>query len=283
MPFSGDWIKMFNMLKQLKINAARTEKRIIKFIREELGKTPFHKTVLGLSGGIDSAVIAYLTTRAVGSENLLVLILPFQSSSLENINDAKMIVKKLSLQNEIINITPMLKAYFKDFSIIEKTRLGNKMARERMSILYDIAKKEKALVIGTSNKTEFLLGYFTKYGDGGVDIEPLGSLYKSQVYQLAEYLKIPKKIIKKTPSADLWKGQTDEGELGLSYQEMDEILYFLVDRGYSKNKILKLGYSEKKIERIKNLLKNSFHKRNLCPAPKLHSFIKEAPGAVTQR
>jgi len=283
LPFSGDWIKMFNMLKQLKINAARTEKRIIKFIREELGKTPFHKTVLGLSGGIDSAVIAYLTTRAVGSENLLVLILPFQSSSLENINDAKMIVKKLSLQNEIINITPMLKAYFKDFSIIEKTRLGNKMARERMSILYDIAKKEKALVIGTSNKTEFLLGYFTKYGDGGVDIEPLGSLYKSQVYQLAEYLKIPGKIIKKTPSADLWKGQTDEGELGLSYQEMDEILYFLVDRGYSKNEILKLGYSEKKIERIKNLLKNSFHKRNLCPAPKFHSFIKEAPGAVTQR
>ena len=260
-----------SMLKELKINAARNEKRIIKFIREELGKTPFHKAVLGLSGGIDSAVIAYLTAKAIGSKNIFSLILPFQNSSLENINDAKMIVKKLSLPYKIINVTPMLKAYFKNFSKVNKIRLGNKIARERMTILYDVAKKEKALVIGTSNKTELLLGYFTKYGDGGVDLEPLASLYKSQVYQLAEYLNIPGKIIKKTPSADLWKGQTDEGELGLSYQEMDEILYFLVDRKYNKNKILKLGYSEKKIKEIESLLKSSFHKRNLCPIPNLTS------------
>ena len=274
---------MFNMLRQLKINAARTEKRIIKFIREELGKTPFHKAVLGLSGGIDSAVIARLTAKAIGSKNIFSLILPFRNSSLGNINDAKMVAKKLSLHNEIINITPMLKAYFKNFSKVDKIRLGNKIARERMSILYDVAKKEKALVIGTSNKTELLLGYFTKYGDGGVDLEPLGSLYKTQVYQLAEYLKISEKIIKKTPSADLWKGQTDEGELGLSYQEMDEILYFLVDRGYNKNKILKSGYSEKKIKEIEFLLKNSSHKRNAAPIPKLYPFTEEAPGAGAQR
>ena len=260
---------MFNMPRQLKINPERTEKRIIEFIREELDKIPFHKAIIGLSGGIDSTVITYLTAKAIGSKNIFSLILPFQNSSLENINDAKMVAKKLSLHNEIINITPMLKAYFKNFSKVNKIRLGNKIARERMSILYDVAKKEKALVIGTSNKTELLLGYFTKYGDGGVDLEPLGSLYKTQVYQLAEYLNIPKKIIKKTPSADLWNGQTDEGELGLSYREMDEILYFLVDRGYKKNRILELGYPEKKIKKIESLLRNSSHKRNLCPIPKL--------------
>ena len=272
-----------SMLKELKINAARNEKRIIKFIREELGKTPFHKAVLGLSGGIDSAVIAYLTAKAIGSKNIFSLILPFRNSSLENINDAKIIVKKLSLHNEIINITPMLKSYFKNFSKVNKIRLGNKIARERMSILYDVAKKEKALVIGTSNRTELLLGYFTKYGDGGVDIEPLGALYKTQVYQLAKYLNVPSQIIKKVPSADLWKGQTDEGELGLSYQEMDEILYLLVDCGYKKNRMLKLGYPEKKIEKIQSLIKSSFHKRNLCPIPKLHPFTEEAPGAEAQR
>ena len=183
-----------------------------------------------------------------------------------------MIVKKLSLPYKIINVTPMLKAYFKNFSKVNKIRLGNKIARERMSILYDVAKKEKALVIGTSNRTELLLGYFTKYGDGGVDIEPLGALYKTQVYQLAKYLNVPSQIIKKVPSADLWKGQTDEGELGLSYQEMDEILYLLVDCGYKKNRMLKLGYPEKKIEKIEFLLKSSSHKRNIAPAPEI--FLK---------
>jgi len=255
------------MLKQLKINPERTEKKIIKFIRDELSKIPFQKGVIGLSGGIDSTVTAYLAAKALGSKNVFALILPFRDTSLKNIADARLVVKKLLLRHKIINITPMLKAYFKDFSGIEKIRLGNKMARERMGILYDIAKKEKALVIGTSNRTEFLLGYFTKYGDGGVDIEPLGSLYKTQVYQLAEHLKIPRKIIKKTPSADLWKGQTDEKELGLSYREMDEILYFSVDRGYPKNKILKLGYGREKIKKIESLFKNSSHKRNLPPAP----------------
>ncbi len=251
------------MLKELKISPKRIEKNIIKFIREELGKTPFHKGIIGLSGGLDSTVVAYLTAKAIGSKNALALILPFQITSLKNIADAKLVAKKLCICYKIINITPMLKVYFKNFSKVNRIRLGNKIARERMSILYDLAKKEKALVIGTSNRTELLLGYFTKYGDAGVDIEPLGSLYKSQVYQLAEYLNIPRKIIKKVPSADLWKGQTDEGELGLSYKEMDEILYFLVDRKYKKKKILKLGYPEKKIERVESLFKNSFHKRNL--------------------
>ena len=258
---------IYIMLKQLKISPERIEKRIIKFIQDELGKTPFHQGIIGLSGGLDSTVVAYLTAKAIGSKNVFGLILPFRTSSSKNIADAKLVAKKLSIHYKITNITPMLKSYFKDFSKVNKIRLGNKMARERMSILYDLAKKEKALVIGTSNRTELLLGYFTKYGDAGVDIEPLGSLYKSQVYQLAEYLNIPEKIINKVPSAELWKGQTDEGELGLTYKEMDEILYFLVDRKYKKEKILKLGYPEKKIEKIESLFKNSSHKRNLAPVP----------------
>lgn len=262
------------MLKQLKINPEEVEKGIIKFIREELSKTPFRKGIIGLSGGLDSAVVAYLTTRAIGSENLLALILPFQTTSLRNIADGKMVVKKLSIACRTIDITPMLKVYFKNFSRADRIRLGNKISRERMSILYDIAKKERALVIGTSNRTELLLGYFTKYGDAGVDIEPLGSLYKSQVRQLAEQLNIPRKIIEKVPSADLWKGQTDEGELGLTYSEMDEILYFLVDRRYKKNKISKLGYPKKKIEKIESLFKNSSHKRNLSPIPE---FFFQSP------
>lgn len=256
-------LKYIIMLKQLRISPERIEKRVIKFIQQELGKTPFHKGIIGLSGGLDSTVIATLLAKAIGSKNVLALILPFQTTSLENIADGKMVVKKLLIRHKTVNITPMLKSYFKNFSQVTKIRLGNKISRERMSILYDVAKKERALVIGTSNRTELLLGYFTKYGDAGVDIEPLGSLYKSQVYQLAEYLNVPGKIIKKVPSADLWKGQTDEAELGLSYREMDEILYFLVDRGYKKDRISKLGYPEKKIKKVESLFKNSFHKRNL--------------------
>ncbi|MCK4244983.1 MAG: NAD+ synthase [Candidatus Omnitrophica bacterium] len=262
------------MLKQLKINPKETERGIVKFIQQELGKTPFHRGIIGLSGGLDSTVVAYLTAKAIGSKNVLALILPFQTGSLKNIADGKTVAKKLCIRYKITNITPMLKAYFKNFSKVDRIRLGNKISRERMSILYDVAKKERALVIGTSNRTELLLGYFTKYGDAGVDIEPLGSLYKSQVFLLAEYLNVPGKIIKKVPSADLWKGQTDEGELGLSYEEMDEILYFLVDRGYKKNRISKLGYPEKKIEKVESLFKNSSHKRNLprqaCPRRLTH-------------
>jgi len=152
---------------------------------------------------------------------------------------------------------------------LESLRGGNMIARERMSILYDWALSLRALVVGTSNKTELMLGYFTKYGDGGVDLEPLGNLYKTQVRQLARYLGVPEPIVRMRPSAGLWPGQTDEGELGISYDELDRILYYMFDKKFSTKKLLSLGFSIENIEKVKNFVKKSEHKRRLPPVAKI--------------
>ncbi|MFB0527284.1 MAG: NAD+ synthase, partial [bacterium] len=244
--------------------------------------------VLGLSGGLDSTVVAYLAVEALGDpHNVYALILPYKSYQWESVKHARFIARKLGINSQIIKIDSMIEEYFRKFSYrriphpavlgsedsqvkaLEYLRKGNKMARERMSILYDWALALRGLVLGTSNKTELSMGYFTKYGDGGVDLEPLGGLYKTQVRQLAKYLGVPQPIIRMRPSAGLWPGQTDEGELGINYEELDKILYYMFDKKYSKKKLLNLGFSAKNIDRVKNFVNNSEHKRRLPPVAKI--------------
>lgn len=275
-------------MEDLAINCSRVKGILVEFIRKRIKNSGFQRAVLGLSGGIDSTVVAYLAVEALGDpHNVYALILPYKSYQSESVKDARLIAKKLKINSQIIRIEPMIEQYFRNFSRriiphpavlggrgsqvkeLEYLRKGNKMARERMSILYDWALSLRALVLGTSNKTELSMGYFTKYGDGGVDLEPLGGLYKTQVRQLAKYLGVPQPITNRRPSAGLWPGQTDEGELGISYDELDKILYCMLEKKYSVKKILSLGFSVENIEKVRNFVKNSEHKRRLPPVAKV--------------
>ena len=275
-------------MENLTINCERVKRVLVEFIRKRIENSGLQRAVLGLSGGLDSTVVAYLAVEALGDpHNVYALILPYKSYQSESVKDARLIVRKLGINSQIIKIDPMIEEYFRKFSYgriphpailggegsqveaLEYLRRGNKMARERMSILYDWALSLRALVLGTSNKTELILGYFTKYGDGGVDLEPLGGLYKTQVRQLAKYLGVPDPIINRHPSAGLWPGQTDEGELGINYEELDKILYCMFEKKYSIKKLLTLGFSIENIEKVKNFVKNSKHKRRLPPVAKI--------------
>jgi len=275
-------------VEELAINCERVKRILVEFIKKVMKKSGFQRAVLGLSGGIDSTVVAYLAVEALEDpHNLYALIMPYKSYQSESVKRARLVSRKLGLNSELIRIDPMIEEYFEKFSsgeivnpailacrgpeakAMQYLRRGNKMARERMSILYDWALSLQALVLGTSNKTELMLGYFTKYGDGGVDLEPLGDLYKTEVRQLAKYLGVPEPIIKMRPSAGLWPGQTDEGELGINYDELDRLLYLIVEKKYDRNKLLSLGFSGENIQRVKNFINHSEHKRRLPPVARI--------------
>jgi NAD+ synthase len=263
----------------MKINSVFVEKLLTRFIRDELSKFDFAKGILGLSGGLDSAVCACLASRALGPKNVTVLIMPYGETFGRDVEHAKDLAKGWGLNIRITDISPMVDAYFQNHPTEKKVLIGNKMARERMSILYDYSEREKALILGTSNKTELLLGYGTIHGDMACAINPLGDLYKTQIRQLARHLEIPEKILKKKPTAGLWAGQTDEGELGLSYAKIDRILFQLVDLKKSKKEILAEGFPKKDVEKIIALIKASEFKRHLPPIPKIsartvgHDFL----------
>jgi NAD+ synthase len=250
-------------MNHLDIDTKKLKKILADFIRRFCRKSGFKKVVLGLSGGLDSTVVAYLACEALGRENVLALILPYKNSNPENIKDAKKIAGILGIKSRVVDISPMIDAYYKRYPDKNLVRKGNKIARERMAILYDFSSKEKALVIGTGNKTEALLGYCTVHGDAAYAFNPIGDLYKTQVRLLAKELKVPQKIIDKVPSADLWKGQTDEGELEVTYEKVDRFLYYLVDRKYRPKKLMKLGYKKGFIEKIKNMIKKNRFKREM--------------------
>ena len=221
-------------------------KKIEDFIRKRTKN--LEGGVIGLSGGIDSSVVAYLSVRALGKEKVYGLIMPYDKQGIE---DGELIAKKLGIDYEIVNITPQVDSFRHEFFDKELPK-GNLMARVRMCWLYGTANAKKMLVLGTTNKSEMEIGYMTKHGDGAVDIEPIVHLYKTQVWELAEELGVPKKIIEKKPSAGLWTGQTDENELGFDYATLDKYL-----KGETK------GIEKKVIERIEQLRKNSWHKKQM--------------------
>jgi len=260
----------------LDIDPKSVSERIASFIRDRVKEANANGVVVGLSGGIDSSTVAFLSVKALGSEKVLGLIMPTNITKQEDIEDAISVAKLLKIKYEIINFSPVLKS-FKDvlkrcehFSEENIVAFGNIHARVRMILLYYHANILNRLVAGTGNKSEFLIGYFTKYGDGGVDILPIGDLYKTQVRQLARYLGVPERIILKTPSAGLWKGQTDEGEIGITYDLLDKILYGLVDLKMGSKTLSELLKTPRKtVERVKEMMLKSEHKRNSPPIAKI--------------
>jgi NAD+ synthase len=248
---------------RLLLHAPLAEAVLASFIRDAVAASGTQGVVVGLSGGIDSALSAALAVRALGAERVHGFLLPYRTSQPESERDARAVAASLGIPHRVIDISPMVDAYFAMEPDAPAERRGNKMARERMTILFDQAKKLDALVLGTSNKTEILLGYSTVFGDNASSLNPLGDLYKCQVRQLARHLGIPPVIVDKTPSADLWAGQTDEGELGFSYDVADEVLYLLFDRGLRPEEVIGQGYDEPAVRRIVSFEQRSRFKRRL--------------------
>ncbi len=239
-------------------NYQELEVFLINFLRHEVEKAGFKKVVLGISGGIDSAVVAILAQKAF-KENLLGLFLPSSTSSKASYDDALVLCQKFSIRHEQIFIGSLVDTYFKEHQEASKLRIGNFSARMRMSVLYDISARENALVLGTGNKSEILLGYGTIYGDLACAINPIGDLYKSEIFEFAAFLGVPKSILNKAPSADLWENQSDEAEFGFTYAMIDKLLYAYVDQQIPKEKLQSLGFEEALIEMVlKRINQNSF-------------------------
>jgi NAD+ synthase len=246
----------------LEINCEVVRAILTRFIRNEVGKFGFECVVVGLSGGVDSSLSCFLGADALGKEGVIGVLMPYKTSSPESIADARLVVQQLGIESVEIDITPQIDAYFERLPEADRMRRGNKMARERMTILYDLSMKHKALVLGTSNKTEFLLGYTTLWGDMACAINPIGDLYKTQVRQLAAHLGVPERIVKKPPSADLWRGQTDEEEMGLKYEEVDRLLFMMVDERRPRAEIER-HFDPAFAEKVARMVQGSQYKRRL--------------------
>jgi len=253
----------------LTINTEVATQILTGFIRSEVTRVGYSRAVVGLSGGIDSAVCCALAVGALGEENVLAVRMPYKASSPDSLTHAELLIKQFGVPSKTIEITDMVEPLFVCHPGITNIRKGNIMARERMIVLYDQSEVFKGLVIGTSNKTEILLGYSTQWGDAASAINPIGDLYKTQVRQLSRALNIPAPIIDKAPSADLWEGQTDEGELGFTYEQADQLLYLLVDQRYSPRECVEAGFDEEFVDLvIKRVRRNQF-KRMQPPIAKL--------------
>ena len=250
-------------MNKLDLNLKDVHNELVKFLRENFKKAGFSKAVLGLSGGIDSALVAYLLRDALGKENVLAIMMPYKSSNPDSLNHAKLVVEDLKISAKTIEITDMIDAYFKNEKEASSLRMGNKMARERMSILFDYSSKENALVVGTSNKTEIYLGYSTQFGDSACALNPIGDLYKTNIWDLSRYLKIPNELIEKKPSADLWEGQTDEQEMGLTYKEADQVLYRMLEENKTVEEVLAEGFNKDLVDNIVRRMNRSEYKRRM--------------------
>jgi len=254
---------------ELAVAPELVEKIVGIFIKDEVYKIGMKRVVLGLSGGIDSALAFFLAVHALGKENVVPIIMPSSGSSDDSISDAMACIEKLGVENyHQISVSPQVETYFDKEEVHTssdeaemKNRIGNKMARERMTILYDYSVVEKALVLGTSNKSELLLGYGTLHGDMASAINPIGDLYKMQVYQMSEYMGVPDSVLSKPPSADLWAGQTDEGQLGFSYYELDRLLYLMIDHRRSDAELIDVGFDKDFIRKVRRMVRTSQFKR----------------------
>jgi NAD+ synthase len=248
---------------QIPTNTALLRSILVGFVRNEVEKTGLKRVVVGLSGGVDSALSAMLAAEALGPDNVLGIVMPYRSSNPESTAHAELVARASGISSMLIEITPQIDAYFDRFPDADARRRGNKMARERMTILYDHSMRWQALVLGTSNKTELLLGYGTIYGDTASALNPLGDLYKTQVWALAAAIGVPPVVVEKVPSADLWAGQTDEGELGFTYREVDKLLYLMVDQRYTRPELVAAGFPEVFVDDIAARIMNSQFKRRL--------------------
>jgi NAD+ synthase len=245
----------------LSIDPEWTTRILTEFITSELERTGKRKLVVGLSGGIDSAVAAHLAVRALSPDRVICLLMPYRTSSPSSVTDAEEIVRQLGTAHERLDVTPIVEGFVQVAGEVDQLRLGNVMARARMVLLFDRSAEHDALVLGTSNKTELLLGYGTLHGDMASALNPLGDLYKSQVRCLAEHLAVPESIRRKTPSADLWPDQSDEKELGLGYAEVDRILALLVDARLSREAVVQRRFARELVERVTRMIVRSQFKR----------------------
>jgi len=271
---------LFDLPDELAIDTDVARRVIGGFIRGQLAQAGFERCVLGLSGGIDSGLVAYLVAEAIGAEQLLCVLMPYRTSSAASRGDAETIVADLGCPSELVEITAMVDGYFGGSEAgagaggpgaadASPLRRGNFMARMRMSVLYDRSVAFGGLVVGTGNKTESLIGYTTIYGDNACAFNPIGDLYKSQVRQLAAAIGVPTAVITKAPSADLWPNQTDEAEGSFSYPLLDRILYWRIDRRRSTDELVEMGFDRTLVERVERLVATSEFKRQVPPIAKL--------------
>ncbi|MGQ9608398.1 MAG: NAD+ synthase [bacterium] len=254
----------------LNIEPKETAKKIEDFIRQNFDSAGFNKAIIGLSGGIDSSTVAYIAKNALGAENVIGINMPYRTSNPQSAIDAKTVADNLGINFMTIEITDMVDAYFKMFPDADQLRRGNMMSRQRMTVLYDQSSLQRGLVLGCGNKTELLLGYCTLYGDTACAMIPLGDLYKTQVRILAKFLGVPERIIQKTPTADLWPGQSDESELGFTYAEVDKLLFLMIEKKYSYEELKKQGFNESFINNVSDKIKKAQYKRCLPPIPKIN-------------
>jgi NAD+ synthase len=257
------------MAVDLSINTELARSILINFIRSEITRAGFSRAVIGLSGGVDSALACYLAAEALGAENVLAVRMPYKTSSIESLEHAQKVIDILGVRSLTIPISGMADPLIELFPEMNSVRRGNIMARCRMIVLYDQSEAFRGLVVGTGNKTEILLGYTTLYGDSANALNPIGDLYKTQVRQLSRALAVPAEIVDKPPTADLWKGQTDEGELGFTYAEVDRLLYLLVDQRYSPEDCVAAGFSESFVKKVVERVRRNHFKRILPPIAKL--------------
>ncbi len=257
--------------RKLETSVAGAVPVLVEFLRDEIQKTGHRNAIFGLSGGIDSAVVAYLAVLALGKDHVFPLIMPYKESSQTSLNDARQVLSDLDLPERVIDITPQVDAYFASQASATPLRRGNKMARERMSIIYDQSAAYQALPLGTSNKTELLLGYGTQFGDLASALNPVGDLYKTQVRAIAEQLGVPDSIQHKAPSADLWQNQTDEEELGFSYEDADAILHLLVDERLTEDEVVLQGFRGELIGQVALRIRINQYKRRMPVIAKVSS------------
>jgi NAD+ synthase len=257
------------IMSGLSIDTELARKILTGFIQTEISRAGFKRAVLGLSGGLDSALTCYLAAEALGADNVMAVRMPYRTSSQDSLDHAQLVIDALGVRALTIPITEMVDPLINRFPDMENRRKGNIMARERMIILFDQSEDFKGLVVGTGNKTEILLGYSTLYGDSACAINPIGDLYKTQVRQLSVAMGIPKPLIDKAPSADLWIGQTDEGELGFTYEEVDKVLNLLIDQRFTPEECVEAGFTEEFVRGVLTRVRRNQFKRVLPPIAKL--------------
>ncbi|NMW21581.1 MAG: NAD+ synthase [Chlorobiaceae bacterium] len=262
-------------VQDLHLDYSLVEDILKAFLLNEIRKFGFSSVVLGMSGGIDSAVVCELAVRALGADNVLALMMPYSSSSPESLEHAELMIRKLGIRAEELSITPVVDAFFSSIPADQLLRRGNIMARTRMIFLYDISARDGRLVAGTSNKTELLLGYGTMFGDMASAVNPIGDLYKTQIRGLARHLGIPEPLIVKAPSADLWEGQSDEDDLGFSYEAVDLLLYMMLEQRKDKHAILAEGVPELFYDRVRKMVVRNQYKRMM---PVIAKISARTPG-----